>query len=59
MIEYIAEAEKYILPMLKKARQNFPEQASSYYMLKRLLIIQMKRDRFFLNALSEAGVAIS
>ena len=33
-IEYLSETEEYILPMLKKARRNFPAQEPVYNMLK-------------------------
>lgn len=58
-LDYIAEAEGYILPMLKVARSRFPEQTRSYFALKRLMIIQIKRDRHFITALREIGAALT
>ena len=41
-LQYIAECEEYILPMLKTARKNFPQQIMSYYNIKHILKSQME-----------------
>lgn len=42
---YIEETEKYILPMLKKARRSFPEQESAYENIKHVLVSQIELIR--------------
>lgn len=39
-LEYIRESEQYILPMLKKARREFPDQEAAYENLKLVLQTQ-------------------
>jgi len=38
---YISETEEYILPMLKEARKNFPEQESAYQNIRQVLLTQI------------------
>jgi (p)ppGpp synthase/HD superfamily hydrolase len=38
---YMAETEKYILPMLKAARKAFPEQESAYQNIRFVLMLQL------------------
>lgn len=42
MLGYVDETETYILPMLKKARVNFPEQYAAYQLIKNTLTTQMR-----------------
>lgn len=44
-VEYIDETENDILPMLKRARRNFPEQAAAYEMIKHILLSQIELIR--------------
>jgi (p)ppGpp synthase/HD superfamily hydrolase len=41
-LDYIAETTDYILPMLKVARKNFPEQEAAYQNIKHVLEVQMQ-----------------
>lgn len=41
-MDYIAETTDYILPMLKTARKNFPEQEAAYQNIKHVLEVQMQ-----------------
>lgn len=40
-LDYLAEGQKFFLPMLKKAERNFPEQEAAYKNVKTLLKTQM------------------
>ncbi len=40
--EYIDEAEKWILPMLKRARRNFPRQEAAYENIKLMMVSQIE-----------------
>ena len=42
MISYVEETEEYILPMLKKARVNFPQQYAAYQLIKNTLTTQVR-----------------
>jgi len=48
---YIEETEKYILPMLKQARRNFPRQEMAYENIKHMLVSQVQ----LIKAIHEAG----
>jgi (p)ppGpp synthase/HD superfamily hydrolase len=47
---YIEETEKYVLPMLKQARRNFPEQELAYENIKHVLINQVNLIRKVVEA---------
>lgn len=49
-LSYILETEQYILPMLKLARKNFPEQESAYQNIKHILQIQIELVKVSLDA---------
>lgn len=55
-LAYIAEVEKYILPMLKKARRNFPKQELAYENLKQTLQQQIQLVRAIRSAGTETGL---
>lgn len=48
--EYIAEVEYYFLPMLKRARRNFPQQVNAYENIKFVLTSQVQLIRATLAA---------
>ncbi len=53
--EYIAEAEAYILPMLKRARRLFPEQEPAYENIKHVLVSQIELIRHIHAAAAAAN----
>jgi (p)ppGpp synthase/HD superfamily hydrolase len=52
-IEYIKETTTYILPMLKQARKNFPEQEAAYQNIKHVLEVQMQLIQSMIGALTD------
>lgn len=46
---YIAETERFILPMLKQARRRFPEQEPAYENVKHNLMMQIELLRYALE----------
>jgi (p)ppGpp synthase/HD superfamily hydrolase len=49
MTAYLQETEEHVLPMLKKARKNFPQRRPVYENIKHVLVSQSALIRFFLN----------
>ena len=54
--KYIDETEIYIIPMLKKARDNFPDQELAYENIKHALKGQIEFLRLVIKARKELGV---
>lgn len=51
--KYAEEIIIYFLPMLKKARKNFPQQMDAYYNIENMLKSQYELIQLFLNASNE------
>jgi len=51
---YIEEVETWILPMLKKARHNFPDQSAAYFSISHMLKTQIALIRAMHEAVKEA-----
>lgn len=43
--QYLDEGEEFFLPMLKKARRNFPDQEAAYEIIKHMLLSQIELIR--------------
>lgn len=54
--KYLEEVESWFLPMLKKARKNFPEQEPIYQNIKTLLQIQIKLIKLNLETMKNDNV---
>lgn len=48
-LNYVTETEEYILPMLKAARKNFPQQEAAYQNVRHVLETQIELVRAFLG----------
>lgn len=48
-LDYLDEADHYLLPMMKRARRTFPEQEPAYHNVKTLLAVQAAHIRLHLG----------
>lgn len=54
ILAYIDETEEYILPMLKQARRNFPDQDGAYQNIRTVLTSQNHAMRYFATTLTSS-----
>lgn len=51
--KYVKEGREYFLPMLKRARRNFPQQSPVYELLKSVLVLQLSAMEHYLPILKQ------